>query len=517
MKLRITAIVAVTIGSSLWSCSKPSPDGPNPIGKNLVIEGTITDLQGSGLVLQNNGGSDQTVPPAAPGFVFVGISENSSYNISVRTQPTVPSQACTVTNGAGTIKFEPIRNVAIVCTTLSFAVRGGISGLTGSGLTFLLNGRGALTVPAGSVNFAFPPIPSATRYDVTISAQPAAQTCSINGGSGTVGAADVTTIAVSCGVVGLIIGGTVVGLGPNTGLTLRLNGGAPLPIAAQAQSFAFPNVLQTGTDYSVTVASPALGPLRTCLLARAKGRVGATNVTDMMVWCHANGLLNSYTGTYALMLNGRRNYLTLWFDGTYSLASRIDDPTCTNNGNGVEYGVYKRATSGATFIQIAIDNNGACGLWFGGSTPGVGGGFEGDMVRNGNTLTLTPKNESALTATAVESVPTSLVGAFTRADGQDGSFVVFESDGTYLYQETQQSGGSRPLPFGVERGCYTVSGATFTTSLAATCRPNTFPALDQNGAGGFSGSNGAAISFSIVSATSVTIGGVLYNRIEPAG
>jgi hypothetical protein len=62
-----------------------------------------------------------------------------------------------------------------------------------------------------------------------------------------------------------------------------------------------------------------------------------------------------------------------------------------------------------------------------------------------------------------------------------------------------------------------VNGATFTTSLAATCRPNGFPALDGNGTAGFSGSNGAAIPFTITSETTVTIGGVQYQRILPAG
>jgi hypothetical protein len=138
------------------------------------------------------------------------------------------------------------------------------------------------------------------------------------------------------------------------------------------------------------------------------------------------------------------------------------------------------------------------------------------MVRNGNTLTLTSSG-GALVAEAVESVPTSLVGAFTRADGMDGSFLVFESDGTYLFQETQQQGGSLSSPAGYERGCYTVSGANFTVSLATTCRPNALPALDLNGVAGFSGSNGAPIPFVITSPTTATINGVKYIRTVPEG
>ena len=135
------------------------------------------------------------------------------------------------------------------------------------------------------------------------------------------------------------------------------------------------------------------------------------------------------------------------------------------------------------------------------------------MIRNGNVLTLVSPTQGTLTLNAVESVATSLSGAFTRADGTDGSFVVFEPDGTYLFQETQNASGS----LGYERGCYTVTGGSFTTSVAAGCQPNALPALDLNGSAGFSAFNGAAIPFVITSATTATIGGVQYVRIVPAG
>ena len=114
----------------------------------------------------------------------------------------------------------------------------------------------------------------------------------------------------------------------------------------------------------------------------------------------------------------------------------------------------------------------------------------------------------------VASEPTPLVGAFSRADGNDGSFVVFESDGTYLYQEAQDAASTGNFA-GYERGCYTATGSIFTISLGATCRPNSLPALDLNNRSGFSPSNGAAIPFVITGAITVTIGGVSYNRIPP--
>jgi hypothetical protein len=485
-----------------------------------VIFGPITGLEGSGLVLQNNGGSDLEIPPASSTFLFSSLSEGATYRVTVKSQPTVPTQTCTVSNGSG-VAFEQVTTVSLACTTTPFGVRGSITGLTGTGLTVLMNGAGAQSIAAGTTTLAFPTMLSGTRYAVSLGAQPSGQTCAVNNGIGVVGAADVTSILIGCGGLGFTIGGPVSGLGAD-GLTVRLNGGAPLAIATVGGngSFAFPTVLQTGNDYSVTVASLPTAPRKSCVLGNAKGRVGASSVTDVSVRCYANGLLDSYSGTYAVFLNGRRSYFTLWFDGTYSVATRLDDVGCTNDGNGVEYGVYKRATDGAFSILVAIiDSNGQCGLWSGnpGPVPQPGAGYEGTMVRTGNTLKLTSPSDASLTFEAVVSVATSLVGSFTRADGVDGSFTVFEPDGTYLHQEAQQSGGTNPSPAGYERGCYTVNGATFTTSLALTCRPNGFPALDGNGTAGFSGRNGAAIPFTITSETTVTIGGVQYHRILPAG
>jgi hypothetical protein len=82
-----------------------------------------------------------------------------------------------------------------------------------------------------------------------------------------------------------------------------------------------------------------------------------------------------------------------------------------------------------------------------------------------------------------------------------------------VYQETQDAFGV----VGYERGCYTVSGAGITTSVASTCKPNGLSAFDSNGSGGFSGLNGVAIPFAITSDSTATIGGVKYTRIVPIG
>jgi 6-phosphogluconolactonase len=82
------------------------------------IGGTVSGLVGSRLTLQNNG-SMLTIEPAANGFqpLFPHLPNGASYDITVATQPTTPSQTCVVTNGTGTITSADAIDIAVICTT----------------------------------------------------------------------------------------------------------------------------------------------------------------------------------------------------------------------------------------------------------------------------------------------------------------------------------------------------------------------------------------------------------------
>ena len=77
-----------------------------------------------------------------------------------------------------------------------------VSGLSGTGLVLQVNGGDDLSVGANGVATFSTAIAAGSAYSVTVSAQPAkpAQTCSVNNGSGTVGAADITGISVTCAI-----------------------------------------------------------------------------------------------------------------------------------------------------------------------------------------------------------------------------------------------------------------------------------------------------------------------------
>ena len=78
------------------------------------------------------------------------------------------------------------------------------------------------------------------------------------------------------------VGGTVMGTGGNSGLTLQLNGGQDLAVNADG-NFQFPLPLSDTASYAVTVASQPPG--KTCTVTNGSGLIGNANITDVAVAC----------------------------------------------------------------------------------------------------------------------------------------------------------------------------------------------------------------------------------------
>ena len=91
-----------------------------------------------------------------------------------------------------------VTNVAVSCSANpTFTVGGTVSGLSGT-VVLQDNGADNLTVTAnGPFTFATALAPGAA-YAVTVKTNPAGQTCTVANGSGTMGSANVTNVAVSC-------------------------------------------------------------------------------------------------------------------------------------------------------------------------------------------------------------------------------------------------------------------------------------------------------------------------------
>jgi hypothetical protein len=74
----------------------------------------VSGLSGS-VVLQDNGGDNLSVS-ASGSFTFAtALASGASYAVTVATNP--PGQACTVSNGSGTIGSANVTNVAVFCTS----------------------------------------------------------------------------------------------------------------------------------------------------------------------------------------------------------------------------------------------------------------------------------------------------------------------------------------------------------------------------------------------------------------
>src|SRR5205085_2471497 len=94
----------------------------------------------------------------------------------------------------------------------TFTVGGTVSGLSGT-VVLQDNGADNLTVTAdGPFTFATALAPGGA-YAVTVKTNPTGQTCTVTNGSGTMGSANVTNVAVSCAAnPTFTVGGTVSGL-----------------------------------------------------------------------------------------------------------------------------------------------------------------------------------------------------------------------------------------------------------------------------------------------------------------
>lgn len=252
---------------------------------SFSVGGTVSGLAGSGLVLRNNGGDD--LPIASNGsFTFATeLASGSGFEVTVATQPSRPSQTCTVADATGTIGGVDVRTVKVSCSTNSYTIRGTVSGLVGSGLV-LQNNKGDDVGVQSDGGFAFPTrIPSGAAFDVTVKTQPAspAQSCSVQNGSGTVVERDVDTIVITCALREFTIGGTISNL-RGSGMTLANNGGDRFNPTADGP-FTFPTAVLSGSTYQVTVPNPPVRPLQLCQVQNGTGVVADANVTNIAISC----------------------------------------------------------------------------------------------------------------------------------------------------------------------------------------------------------------------------------------
>ena len=352
-----------------------------------TIGGTASGVLGTA-VLQNNGGNDLNVNANGTFAFSIPIDSGAAYAVTIKTQPGVPSQTCTLTSAAGNVAAANVTSVALTCVTNTFKVKGTVSGLTGAGL--ILQNKGADDLPiaaAGAFEFVTP-VASGQTYAVTVKAQPTgpSQTCTVTNASGTMGAADVTNVTVTCVTNSYTVGGSVAGLS-GAGLVLQDNLGDDLPVPAAAAAFTFAAKVLSGAPYSVTVRTQPSNPTQTCTVAAGSGTVTNGNVVSVMVNCTTNkyaigGSASGLAGTGLVLQNKLGDDLTVNGNGPFAFATPIasgqtyavtvktqptnPSQTCAvTNGNGTVGG------AAVTTVTVACTTN---TYNVGGNVTGMAGG-----------------------------------------------------------------------------------------------------------------------------------------------
>lgn len=264
-----------TVGSqSVTNVSVSCSNTPGTLG------GTITGLSTSGLVLKND--SDElTVTSGVSSFQFSStVVDGAAYAVTVKTQPT--GKTCSVSNSSGTMGSAGVTNVQVTCSANSYAISGSISGLTASGLK-LKNSSEVLTISSGSTSFALSTqVAFGGAYAVVVDTQPTGQTCSLTNASGTMSAANVTAVQVTCSINSYSISGSISGLNAS-GLKLK-NGSETLSLSKNATSFIFTSTVAFGGSYFVTVDTQPTYPI-SCALLNGNGSQISQNITNISLSC----------------------------------------------------------------------------------------------------------------------------------------------------------------------------------------------------------------------------------------
>jgi hypothetical protein len=276
----VASVVLLLVALGLAACDS-SGSGAGSASVSGSVSGLASDKS---VVLELNGGSALTVSSSGV-FTFPNaVSANSSYSVTVASQP--PGQVCTVTNGGGAGVTSNVTNVEVSCAAQTFTVGGTLTGLAAGSRVVLENhGADALTLTAdGSFGFTTKVAFDGT-YAVTVATEPSGSTCSVLHGTGAGVTGDVTSISVTCSPITFTLSGTLSGLTSGMQVTLENNSADPLTLSANGP-FTFPIPVAEFGAYNVTVSSEPAG--QTCTVTNFQGTQVTRNVSNITVSCSTN-------------------------------------------------------------------------------------------------------------------------------------------------------------------------------------------------------------------------------------
>ena len=257
------------------------------------LGGSVDGLSGNGLQLavSIDGGSTSVVDISDSGaFTLGSFDDLSNYATTVTTQPTQPSQTCTINAGNGQLDGADADQVAVVCATNRYTLSGQVSGLAeGNRVDVRLaedpdnqlvgQDNGAFTLPQTLLDESS----YAVQSTLTRATDAPRQTCMLSNSEGVLAGAAVTDISIACQTLTFAVGGTVNGLTSGR-LQLTLNDADPISVTDDGP-FVFGNELPDLSNYRVELQHLEASPLERCELSAAEGSIDGAEINTVQIVC----------------------------------------------------------------------------------------------------------------------------------------------------------------------------------------------------------------------------------------
>lgn len=198
----VSAGVALAVMAALAGCG----------GKQqYTVQGTISGLNNSGLILTNNGGDDLAVPSGATTFAFSKqIDYGTMYNVQIKQDPAHMTCGWNTTGiNIGSAGYNVTIQMAMTCQQNAYSLGGQISGLTAAAdgtartITLTNGSSGSVTLSSasatsGALDFSLGTVADGTAYGVTFVDTNNGLTCDVTNGVGVMHETAISNIVVTC-------------------------------------------------------------------------------------------------------------------------------------------------------------------------------------------------------------------------------------------------------------------------------------------------------------------------------